>query len=202
MGTLLPKILASVCTSSVHTEHVDWNGKEMVLRDIGFSLTVPPGVIPYRQSVRFAVCLSFSGPFVLPDGCELVSPVYFVSAEPEIQLKKQIKFSLDHWANLDDEESCQSLSFVFAPSDPVSEESQSHFHFRPLPGSVFAPGSQTGTITVDHLSMFAIVRWFRRLFRRNKYMALLLSPQAVENPRQWTSVVSLSLLHPCYKTVG
>ena len=158
MGTLLPKILASVCTSSVHTEYVDWNGKKIVLRDIGFSLTVPPGVIPYRQSVEFAVCLSFSGPFVLPDGCELVSPVYFVSAEPEIQLKKQIKLSLDHWANLEDEESCRSLSFVFAPSDPVSEESQSQFHFRPLPGGVFAPGSQTATIMVDHLSKFAVGR--------------------------------------------
>ena len=97
MGTLLPKILTGVCTSSVYTEYVDQNGKKMVLRDIGFSLTVPPGVIPYRQSVKFAVCLSFSGPFVLPDGCELVSPVYFISAEPEIQLKKQIELSLDHW---------------------------------------------------------------------------------------------------------
>ena len=130
----------------------------MVLRDIGFSLTVPPGTIPYRQSVKLTVCLSFSGPFVLPDGCELVSPVYFVSAEPEIQLKKQIELSLDHWANLEDEESCRSLSFVFAPSDPVSEDLQSQFHFRPLPGGVFAPDSQTGTIMVDHLSKFAVGR--------------------------------------------
>jgi len=159
-GTWLPKILTSVCTSSVYTEDVDWNGKKIVLRDIGFSLTVPPDVIPYRQSVKFAVCLSFSGPFVLPDGCELVSPVYFISAEPEIQLKKQIKLSLDHWASLEDKESCQSLTFIFAPTDPISEELQSHFSFRPLPGGTFTPDSQTGTIMVDHLSKFAIVRWF------------------------------------------
>lgn len=158
MGTFLPTILTSVCTSSVYTEYVDWNGKKMVLRDIGFSLTIPPGVIPYKQLVKFAVCLSFSGPFVLPDGCELVSPVYFISAEPEIQLKKQIKLSLDHWASLEDEDSCQSLIFIFASSDPTSEELQSHFHFRPLSGGIFAPDSQTGTIMVDHLSKFAIGR--------------------------------------------
>jgi len=158
IGTLLPMILTSVCTSSVHTEYVDWKGKKMVLRDIGFSLTIPPGVIPYRQSVKFAVCLSFSGPFVLPDGCELVTPVYFISAEPEIQLKKQIKLSLDHWASLENEESCQYLTFIFAPSDPISEELQSHFHFRQLSGGIFAPDSQTGTIMVNHLSKFAIGR--------------------------------------------
>jgi len=37
---------------------------------------------------------------------------------------------------------------------------------------------------------------------RNMYMALLLSPQAVVNPHHWTSVLSISLLHPCYREVG
>ena len=36
----------------------------------------------------------------------------------------------------------------------------------------------------------------------NMYMALLLTPQAVVTPHQWTSVVSISFLHPCYREVG
>lgn len=36
---------------------------------------------------------------------------------------------------------------------------------------------------------------------RNKYMALLLTPQAIVKPHQWTSVVSISLLHPQFKMV-
>lgn len=37
---------------------------------------------------------------------------------------------------------------------------------------------------------------------RNKYMALLLSPQAVVKPHQWTSVVSVSLWSSGHKKVS
>ena len=102
----------------MYTEYVDWSGKEIHFSDIGFSLNVPRYAVPYGDLVKISVCALMNGPFILPTGLELVSPVYFISTTPKIVFKKDLKLSLDHWARLEDD---TKLSFVSAPFNTPSE---------------------------------------------------------------------------------
>ena len=61
--------------------------------------------------MKISICALVNGPFVLPAGLDLVSPIYFMTANPDNVFKKEVKLSLDHWARL------AKLFFAFAPFD-------------------------------------------------------------------------------------
>ena len=132
-----------------------WSGKEIDFKDIGFSLNVPHGAVPYGELVMISVCCFFNGPFTLPEGLEFVSPVYCIHTTPVTQFRKPVELSLDHWARVEDESSCSRLSFVFAPFD--LEDCQSPFEFETEDGGHFS--THFGVISVEHFSWVAIVRW-------------------------------------------
>ena len=138
-------------TSPMYTEYVDWSGKEIHFSDIGFSLDVPRYAVPYGDLAKISICALVKGPFILPAGLELVSPVYFISATPEIVFKKELKLSLDHWARLKED---TKLSFVFAPFNTQSEGPN---EFRVEENGVFFQHS--GTTYSRHFCLGAIARW-------------------------------------------
>ena len=133
----------------MYTEYVDWSGKEIHFSDIGFSLDVPRYAVPYGDLVKISVCALVKGPFILPAGLELVSPVYCISTTPEIVFKKELKLSLDHWARL---EKNTKLSFVFAPFNTPSEGCE----FRVQECGLFSQHS--GSTYTRHFCLGAIAR--------------------------------------------
>ena len=138
-------------TNPMYTEYVDWSGKEIHFSDIGFSLDVPRYAVPYGDLVKISVCALVKGPFILPAGLELVSPVYCISTTPEIVFKKELKLSLDHWARLEKD---TKLSFVSAPFTTPSEVPN---RFRVEESGVFSLNS--GTTYTRHFSFKAVARW-------------------------------------------
>ena len=142
------QVLAHSEIPPMHTEYVDWSGKEICLSDIGFSLDVPQHAVPYGDPVKISVCAFMKGPFVLPAGLEFVSPIYLMTAIPDTVFKKEVKLSLDHWARLEKD---TKLFFVFAPFDIESPN-----QFRVHENGVFSQHS--GTTIIRHFCLGAIVR--------------------------------------------
>ena len=138
-------------TSPMYTEYVDWSGKEIHFSDIGFSLDVPRYAVPYGDLVKISICALMKGPFILPTGLELVSPVYCISTTPEIVFKKELKLSLDHWARLEKD---TKLAYVSAPFNTLSEGPN---RFRVEEGGMFSLTS--GSTYTRHFSFKAIARW-------------------------------------------
>ena len=81
------QVLAHSDTTSMHTEYVNWSGKEIHISDIGFSLIIPQQAVPYRDLVKISICALVNGAFVLPTELDLVSPIYFMTATPDIVFK-------------------------------------------------------------------------------------------------------------------
>ena len=138
----------------MHTEYVDWIGKEICLSDIGFSLEVPQHAIPYGDPVKISICALMKCPFTLPAGLELVSPVCFVTVTPDIVFTKEVALSLDHWSRLDTD---TNLVFVFAPFD--RKNPQTPLQFEAHEDGIFS--QHCGTILTRHFCGLAVAQFLK-----------------------------------------
>ena len=110
--------------------------------------------------MKISICAIVKGPFVLPAGLELVSPVYFVNAAPDITFGKEAKLSINHWARVNDD---TKLLFIFAAFDPESPQIPLQLQFEAHEGGMFSEHS--GTVSTRHFSFRAIARMVLRVFR-------------------------------------
>jgi len=81
----------------------DSNGGEYQSEDHDFKIVIPKGAIKKRTTTQLQVGVTMQGPFDTPDQTAVISPIVWISAEPEIKLKRPIEIKLPH--NLD---SCQA----------------------------------------------------------------------------------------------
>ena len=142
---------------------VDKEGKVIsLIEEIGITIDVPPGAISDRHhddevTVKINVCLR--GPFDLPEGYELVSPVYHV--EPGVDFaEKPVEVSIVHFLNVkEDKEPRYELKFVSAPAPcDISTETTPRgcFKFRHLDGGTFLPGRRIGRIALQHFCLIGV----------------------------------------------
>ena len=136
------EILIDHCHQQVHWE------------EHGITLTIPPDTIPQsKQAVLRAQCCL--GPFVPPEGFKLASPVYHVTASRELQ--KEVEVSVPHFADLQSEDDCRSITFARAPSVPTyNQEGKPEYHFKPLNGGVFRPKETNAVLRLKHCSVLTI----------------------------------------------
>ena len=137
-------------------ESVDSDGRNLPWPDAGISINIPPGAIPKGEIVHMKVWPCLQGPFVMPEGYELVSPVYHIS--PEFDFKEEVEVHVTHFAVLQSEEDCDAMTFVTAQLMLRSENSYPEYHFRDLKKGRFDKNSRTGTVTLNHFCKLAVAR--------------------------------------------
>ena len=91
--------------------------------------------------------------YSFPDGCELVSAVYDISANKQFPLPVTLK--LQHCIPLNDQNEALKMSFVTAD---ITQGYPYVFHAEDE--GVFSCESSYGEIQLNHLSAFAIIRWY------------------------------------------
>ncbi len=125
-----------------------------LIEDLGIIIDVPPGAIPdnHPDDVTVKINACISGPFELPDGYELASPVFHI--EPGVKLaQKPVELSMVHFIDIGIEEHCSELRFISA-----SLEGKGTIRFRHLDGGVFWPGRRIGKIALQHFCLIGIAR--------------------------------------------
>ena len=132
-----------------------------LIEDLGIVIDVPPGAIPNDHlddvTVRINACVS--GPFELPDGFELASPIFHI--EPGAKFaEKPVELSMVHFIDIGEEEHCSELKFVSAPlkQSSRSEYERKEIRFKPLDGGMFWPGRRMGKILLQHFCLIGIAR--------------------------------------------
>ena len=98
-----------------------------------------------------AVKTIVAGQFEFPDGTELVSAVYAVSASR--RLNKPVTLEIQHCVVIANEQQGQLLSFVRAQCDQPNLP----YQFKMLKGGVFLPGNAYGKISCSGFSIIAAV---------------------------------------------
>ena len=134
-----------------------------LIEDLGIIVDIPHGAIPsdHPNDVIIKINTCVSGPFELPDGFELASPVYHI--EPGVKFaEKLIELSMVHFINIKDVKQCSELMFISAPPKQSccqsEDEGKGTIMFKCLDGGVFWPGRRMGKISLQHFCFIGIVQ--------------------------------------------
>lgn len=122
----------------------------------GVKLHVPPDSLPAncsQHSISVVVRASLSGQYKFPDGCELVSGIYWIYCP--VKLSKPLKLELQHCS---DER--EKLSFVRTNCT----QEQLPYLFTRWNGGVFSEHSSHGSISLSRFSGWGIVQCLMSLF--------------------------------------
>ena len=84
-------------------QSLSWSGH-------GFRLTVPARAVPTGATISLAIKSLLSGEFELPDGCQLVSAIYWIKASQPFN--KNVILHLHHCGVIKAEEQCSQYKFV------------------------------------------------------------------------------------------
>lgn len=90
-----------------------------------------------------------SGPFKLPGGYELASPVYIIEPSKTGVIQKPCTVRIQHYVKLLKEADIKNIVFFSSDSKPQSDVG---FVFKEIEGpkQIFKPGSQFGELELNH----------------------------------------------------
>ena len=131
-------------------------GQLLYWEDIGITLDIPPGAVPEDKQLNLTVRPCLSGPFILPKGYELASPVYLIT--PAFDFSRDVKLSIAHFADLQSEADCENMTFVSAPCIPHYTASGPQYRFRAFPGGVFLTEKREASLSLKHFCVFGAAR--------------------------------------------
>ena len=118
--------------------------------EIGFQVHIPPGAVPKGKDISLRVRPCLSGPFQLPKNHQLASPVYLIT--PAFEFVKEVRLSIAHFARLDSNSDCDSMTFVTSSSKPTYDP-QAKYVFKALSGGIFKKKEHYGMISLKHFCL-------------------------------------------------
>ena len=129
-------------------------GKTLTWDEIGMEIDIPAGAVSEDRPLKLTVRPCLSGPFSLPEGYELVSPVYIIT--PAFDFNQDVQLSIVHYASLTCHEDCSSMAFMSAKTSITPGGSDIVYNFKVLRRGVFHEGQQLGVIPLRHFCGIAI----------------------------------------------
>ena len=108
------------------------------------------------DSVDLLVRPGLRGPFLLPDGYELASPVYVIEPSQQGVLQKPCTVRIQHYISLENERDSEGMTFISANIAPHSRW-VGPYTFKEMKGSkqTFTQKSQFGEIDLCHFCCLA-----------------------------------------------
>ncbi len=145
---------------------VEVTNKSKKFSNFGIKISVPENSLPEGiDTCVLHISFELFTDFEIPANFELVSSIYHVKCEPEVQFKKPLTLEIQHCVSLN---SGHEQRLVFARATDQSKK------FEILDGGHFPIGERYGSIQLTHFSRFgAFVRKLRGIPRM--YSALLFS---------------------------
>ena len=118
----------------------------------GLRLHVPEGSLPHGvEGCRMVIRASLSGQFQLPEGSDLLSPVFWISVPCEFT--RPVILEIQHCALREDETVLSDLGFVSAKCS----QRDLPYTFKQVVGGVFTTHSSYGSIQLSHFSGNGII---------------------------------------------
>jgi hypothetical protein len=134
------------------------DGADFTLADIGLSMFVPPHALDGTKKVDLLIRPCLSGPFKLPAGYELVSPVYLIEPNKEVKIKNPVTVRIHHYASLRSQKDCEGMVFLSAGTRLQSALSGSVHDLKIIKKSKsrFGPRNPVGEIELQQFCWIAV----------------------------------------------
>ena len=124
-------------------------------KEIGIEFDIPPGAVPIGRQVDLSVWPCSAGPFQLPEGYKLASPVFLILHS--FQFLYDITLTIYHYYDLKTEEDCDDMVFLSSPSTPsVIENQKPVYLFKVLSKGMFEPSKDYGQVSPKHFCLCAV----------------------------------------------
>ena len=170
-----------------------------------YELIIPEGAIP--KSTRITVEFGVSpygpfGPFEYPHGCQPVSAIVWLCANPAIKFLEPVEIKLPHFANCRDKNDCKALTFLKADHNQKSDEI---FHFSETEGeSSFTldpdDGMSYGRLHTNHFCMYCIGKYNRCDTNSANYSLVIARPKHISREHPFQIHCCLSYMLPtCFR---
>ena len=145
-----PGIDFSSCRSHATVGH-----RGRTIRGEGVQLRIPPKAIKRRTSLDISLQGCISGPFSLPEGIQLASPVFLVKCTPQYQFQRELTLTIHHFVLLQNREQCEDMVLLTSPEMKVEDKDYIYwnFHFSDQPPQCF-PHASYGEVELTHFSFF------------------------------------------------
>lgn len=95
-----PRFPGVILTKQPRHFTVTFDRMNIDLVEDGLFVKIPANSFMLGESIDVIIATSFSGPFMLPDGVQAVSPVYFVKLSREVKIGKDIEVIIQHNASV------------------------------------------------------------------------------------------------------
>ena len=140
--------------------HVTSKGTNIDLTDIGLYISIPEQPLDEELDLSIRPCLNgpcWTGPFMLPGGYELTSPVYIIESSKKGEIQNPCTLRIYHYANLLTEADCEKMVFLSSPNDAQAPPT---YIFKEIQGGkgVFTPSHQFGEISLKHFCCLTTAR--------------------------------------------
>ena len=123
-------------------------------KEIGVEFDIPRGAVPEGKLLELSVWPSIAGPFALPDGYDLASPVYLIS--PAFNFTCDITLRMYHYCSLETEQQCDNMVFVSSPASPSVQQPHPQYKFRVFSKGNFLPSEPYGCVSLKHFCNSAV----------------------------------------------
>ena len=137
---------------------VTLKGVNIELANIGLSISIPEQpfwlwlllvLLGQGCNTKLLIHPCLCGPFELPAGYVLTSPVYL------IETKKKATVQIQHYASLRNERDCEGMVFLFAGMKPQKKQSgHLAYNFKVMEGN-FTPDSPIGEVVLHQFCFLA-----------------------------------------------
>ena len=129
-------------------ESVTSSGGAISWDEIGIAFDIPAGAVAAGEQVDLSVWPATAGPFSLPDGYELASPVYQIT--PAYDFLCNITIKIYHFCSLTIDKECDSMAFLSSSTSPTFVEQKPIYTFKILSKGSFLPSNPCGCVSLKH----------------------------------------------------
>ena len=128
------------------------SGGTILWNEIGIKAEIPAGAVPEGEVLELRVRPCLSGPFILPEGHQLASPVYLI--RPAFDFVNAVRLSIAHFVGLDSSSDCDRMTFITSSSSPTHGP-QPKYEFKLMKGGIFREREDHGVIYLKHRCLLA-----------------------------------------------
>ena len=146
-------------------KQVTSKGADIVFSDIGLSISVPEQPLQgIEDSVDLLIHPCLSGPFIVPDGYELASPVYMIETSKQGVLQKPCTVRIKHFLKLSNQQDCHDMVFLSSNSKPP-KVGPYQYVFKSIEHATpkFSPDNKVGEIELKHFCGLTTAKRYQHL---------------------------------------
>ena len=134
----------------------DARGLKYHMLDHGITAVIPDNAVD--AEAQFCIGIYYTEPSQLPQGCRLVSEVFWI--ETSVRLQKCVELYVPHFAEIRDENDSKKLSFFMTSDESDMSSGVSKFVEAPTNSCTFELGSCYGKIVLEHFCSGCILEKF------------------------------------------